>query len=189
MYRSSMSFALVTTLFLVICFSLAAQNASQRVILDDNTVLIGRVVELKDGIYTIETETLGSIKISADKILEISSNSGSTVQRAPKIGIIDGARSSSARQNDEKSPVPAGSDLARQQEEVNSRVKSMTMSGDFLDSMMNLSESSEMLDIMQDPEVMEAISNNDYEYLMNSDKMKNLMDSQEIKDLLGDMQP
>jgi hypothetical protein len=169
--------------------SVFGQSSPQKIVLNDNTVLVGRVLELKDGIYTIETETLGSIKIDAGKILEISSLSRAAAPQTREIGIIDGARSSSPRPGSAGASVPAGSDLARQQEEVNSRVKSMTMSGDFLDSMMNLSESSTMLDIMQDPEIMEAISNNDYEYLMNSDKMKNLMESQEIRDLLGDIQP
>ncbi|HNX77999.1 MAG TPA: hypothetical protein PKM56_20155, partial [Candidatus Rifleibacterium sp.] len=85
--------------------------------------------------------------------------------------------------------VSGSSDLSQQQEEVSSRVQSMTMDGEFLDSMMNLGNSDAMNDVMQDPEIMDAISRNDYEYLMNSEKMKNLMDSQEIKEMLGDVQP
>ncbi len=83
----------------------------------------------------------------------------------------------------------ASNDLARQQEEVNSRVRSMTMDGDFLDSMMDLGDSTAMTEVMQDPEIIDAISRNDYDFLMNNEKMKSLMDSQEIKSLLGDVQP
>lgn len=170
-----------------------AANAQQRILLNDKTMLVGRVIEMKDGIYSIETETLGVIKISADKVLEITSVGSSA---NTEIGIIDGSRSQPAPKKVKKSQpdkaqksVAGSDDLSRQQEEVNSQVRSMTMNGDFLDSMMNLSESSAMTDLMQDPEIMEAISRNDYEYLMNSEKMKSLMDSQEIKELLGDVQP
>lgn len=175
--------------------SISYAAAPQRIVLNDKTVLVGRVVEMKDGVYSIETETLGVIKISAEKVLEITSVSRPS-STPPEIAIIDGSRqrpqseqTGDSASGDDKKSVVGSDNLAQKQEEVNSQVRSMTMNGDFLDSMMNLSESSSMTDIMQDPEIMDAISRNDYEYLMNSDKMKNLMDSQEIKELLGDVQP
>ncbi|HPT47747.1 MAG TPA: hypothetical protein PLM07_17855 [Candidatus Rifleibacterium sp.] len=173
----------------------AVEQSQQRILLNDKTVLIGRVVEMKDGIYSIETETLGIIKVSAEKVAEISAL-GASHQATPEIGIIDGSRqrddAGKASQNSRPAMVPkvsGSSDLSQQQEEVSSRVQSMTMDGEFLDSMMNLGNSDAMNDVMQDPEIMDAISRNDYEYLMNSEKMKNLMDSQEIKEMLGDVQP
>jgi hypothetical protein len=172
----------------------AASSPLQRIVLQDKTVLVGRIVEMKNGVYSVQTETLGTINIDADKIVEITSSDRSS--ESPKIGIIDGSHQRPDTE-EAKRPVqpavqkssPDSADLSQQQEEVNSQVRSMAMSGDFLDSMMNLSESSAMTDIMQDPEIMDAISRNDYEYLMNSEKMKNLMDSQEIKEMLGDVQP
>ena len=173
----------------------AVEQMQQRILLNDKTVLIGRVVEMKDGIYCIDTATLGIIKVSAEKVAEISAL-GTSQPVAPEIGIIDGASQKNAAVGVGKTarPAPApkvsgSSDLAQQQEEVSSRVQSMTMDGEFLDSMMNLGNSDAMNDVMQDPEIMDAISRNDYEYLMNSEKMKNLMDSQEIKEMLGDVQP
>ncbi len=195
----------------------ASAAGLQRILLTDNTVLIGKVLELKQGVYSIDTETLGIVKINADKITEISVIDGQKTDvgqpandlqpaATPGISIIDGARkkgrntenagsSSPAAGNSDDTAsshqnLPAGSDdLARQQQEVTSRVQSMAMDGDFLDSMMNLGNSEAMNDIMQDPEIMDAISRNDYDYLMNNEKMKSLMDSQEIKELLGDVQP
>lgn len=195
-----------TALAFVLCACLsgtaafAAQAPTQRIVLKDTTVIIGQVVALKDGIYTIRSESMGEIKIDAAKISEISSLDNATAAPLPQptreIAIRDGAHSRPSRADDavktseDAVSQPGGSDdLSRQQQEVNSRVQSMTMNGDFLDSMLNLSETSSMADIMQDPEIMDAINRNDYDFLMNSEKMKNLMDSQEIKDLLGDVQP
>jgi hypothetical protein len=64
----------------------------------------------------------------------------------------------------------------------------MTADGDFVDSLLDLSENQSMMDVMADPEVMDAISRNDYDFLMNNEKMINLMESQDIKGLLGDVE-
>lgn len=196
-------------LLLVACLWPVVSSAAglQRILLTDNTILIGKVLELKQGVYSIETETLGTVKINADKISEISvidrqavdggqSAGDSSSNPSPAIAIIDGSRKTASSAGDTstadvvRQSVPSGSDdLSRQQQEVNSRVQSMAMDGDFLDSMMNIGNSEAMNDIMQDPEIMDAISRNDYDFLMNNEKMKSLMDSQEIKELLGDVQP
>lgn len=183
-----------------------AQEKTQRILLRDKSVVIGQVLALKDGIYTIKAEAMGEFKIGADKILSISSlehadktqkeesaavKDNGRVQ--PGISIRDGANPKKQRQTTAGRPEstkPSGtSDLARQQEQVTSRVQSMTMNSEFLDSMMDLNQNSSMMDIMSDPEIMDAISRGDYDFLMNSDKMKQLMDSDEIKNLLGDIQP
>lgn len=195
---SALLFALSTPCLMM------AEEKTQRILLRDKSVIIGQVLEMKDGVYTIKTEAMGEFKISADKILEISAidlvkKRPSAKETAivvdedvrPEIAIRDGSRVKKNRQPAASSGEPAAGsdDLARQQDQVNSHVRSMTMNGEFLDSMMDLGQNSSMMDIMSDPEIMDAISRNDYDFLMNSDKMKDLMDSPEIKNLLGDIQP
>lgn len=189
----------------IICLSLfplgiGATEKLQKITLKDNSVIIGTVLGMNNGIYSVESTTLGKLSLKADNIVEIralGANEDSSGKRnsgdGSKISIRDGARKktrkSPAREKYEKSVGQGSNDLNRQQEEVNSRVKSMTADGGFLDTMMDISENSSMMDVMSDPEVMEAISNNDYDFLMNNEKMKSLMESQDIKNLLGDVQP
>ncbi|HNW11569.1 MAG TPA: hypothetical protein PKI71_09405 [Candidatus Rifleibacterium sp.] len=212
MYRIAQVFLFAGLVMFAVASHAAGEPQKQRIVLTDKTTLIGRVVEMKDGVYTVETDTLGRLKIEAARVVEISSlhqaltgtqkesSSDSAVDAlrpkvnptaAPeKIKILDGEKkqqTSGPRQ--ENASVTGSDDLTRQQEEVNSRVRSMTMDGDFLDSMMDLGDSTAMTEVMQDPEIMDAISRNDYDFLMNNEKMKSLMDSQEIKSLLGDVQP
>lgn len=176
---------ILTVLFLICAGSAFAAGAMQRIVLQDRSVIIGRVVEMKEGVYTIVSETVGEIKIAADKILEISAVGSQTSSN--DIGIIDGTKKTSSRQASSQPRSLAGSDdLRAQQERANSQVQSMAMQEDFLDQMIDLSESSRMLDVMSDPEVMEAISRNDYEFLMNNEKMKALMESSEIRQLFGE---
>ena len=63
----------------------------------------------------------------------------------------------------------------------------MMMNEDFMNNLMQLSESSEMQSILNDPEIMEAIQNGDYDFLMNNSKMNDLMNSSGIQEILGDM--
>lgn len=177
------SILLVAALFISqMCFAVG----NSRITLNDGTTIFGKVVGMKDGVYTIHTDTMGDINIDSEKVVEINSNASS-----PKtnIGIIDGNQKRNTRSISDSDSHDGNnsSDYAKQQEEVNERVKSMTMNEDFLESLMGLSESSAMQSVLGDEEIMNAISNNDYDFLMNSDKMQDLMNSSEIQDILGGM--
>jgi hypothetical protein len=177
--------------------SVYARQKLHRITLKDASVIVGKVLEMKDGVYSIESPALGKINLREENIVEIRLM-GQNEQypgNSNTIDIHDGARRnqpSPARQKYEQSlqnQSSGGSDgLNRQQEEVNSRVRSMTADGNFVDSLMDVSGSESMMDVMSDPEVMDAISRNDYEFLMNNEKMKALMESQSIKNLLGDVE-
>ncbi|PKL44643.1 MAG: hypothetical protein CVV41_04570 [Candidatus Riflebacteria bacterium HGW-Riflebacteria-1] len=180
--------------FLLLLVSMAtlclAAGMRQRIVLLDNSVIIGEVTEMKDGVYTVVSETVGEIKIAADKVLEISRlDTDQSSAPAKNIDILDRDNKKPAKravQPQSTSRTMASDDLKAQQERANAQVQSMAMQEDFLDNMMNLSGSGNMVEVMSDPEVMEAISRNDYEFLMNNEKMKNLMESSEIKDLFGE---
>lgn len=200
---------LIVLICLVLVASyLGAAEKLQRITMKDDSVIIGKVLGMKDGVYSVESTTLGKLSLMAENVIEIRTLGQDEEQHPPasraikepdskQIQIRDGSnkkiKRSSAREKYEQSSQknsPSGSgDLTRQQEEVNSRVKSMTADGNFLNSLMDLSQDSSMMDVMSDPEIMEAISNNDYEFLMNNEKMKSLMDSQDMKNLLGDVEP
>ncbi|GAB4271887.1 MAG: hypothetical protein Kow0029_09980 [Candidatus Rifleibacteriota bacterium] len=195
--------------FLAISMTCSAQSV-QRIALKDGTVIIGKVLEMKEGVYTINSSSVGKLFINSDNIIEIrnltsadSEYENEKIENKPgtrSIEIRDGSpknyRKSSAREKYERSISQRAKDsdsgsnnLDRQQEQVNSIVQSMTADGNFLNSLMDISQDQNMLDVMSDPEIMDAISRNDYDFLMNNEKMKNLMNSQGIKELLGEIEP
>ncbi len=188
---------LIFVCLLLVPVSVSARQKMHRITLKDASVIVGKVLEMKDGVYSIESPALGEIKLREENIVEIRLMGQNEQYQggAANIDIQDGARRqkvSPARRNYERSLQSQSSsgsdDLSRQQEEVNSRVRSMTADGNFVDSLMDVSGSESMMDVMSDPEVMDAISRNDYEFLMNNEKMKALMESQSIKNLLGDVE-
>ena len=179
--------AILILFLLVMCATSWAAGVKQQIVLLDNSIIIGEIIEMKDGIYTVSTETVGEIKVAADKILEIRKlDADRPAAAGQNIDIIDNSKKPARKPASPPRTMGGSDDLKAQQERANAQVQSMAMQEDFLDNMMDLSGSENMMDVMSDPEVMEAISRNDYEFLMNNDKMKNLMESSEIRELFGE---
>ena len=69
-------------LFIIIIGLLSVQicsaAGSSRITLNDGTTIYGKVVGMSDGVYKIQTDTMGEISVNSDNVVEISSgNSGS----------------------------------------------------------------------------------------------------------------
>lgn len=182
------SFLFISLLAAQVCFA----AGSSRITLNDGTTIFGKVVGMSDGVYKIQTETMGEISVNSDNVVEISSGNSSN---KPNIGIIDGSNnrqsySGYSNNNSGQSNSNASSEhnsYSSQQKDVNTMVQSMMMDENYMNKIMQLSTSDEMQSILNDPEVMEAIQSGDYEFLMNNPKMNSLMNSTGIQDILGDM--
>ena len=187
---------LIAAGFLAISLALAAGQV-QVITLKDQSVIKGEVLEMKNGTYSIKTATMGELKIAADQIVSMM-NEGATPLVAqpassntrPSVGGLN------IREGNPKAPRVMSKPLiapptpeaptSNAQGQVNERVQSMMMNGQFAEKVTGLSESKDLDSVMADPEVMRAIQNLDYEFLMNNPKMKQLMESGEVKGLLGE---
>ena len=178
-------FIIISLLSAQICFA----AGSSRITLNDGTTIYGKVVGMSDGVYKIQTETMGEISVNSDNVVEISSGNS---QKKPNIGIIDGSNNrqqnyQSYSNNNNQVRSNSSNNYSNQQKDVNTMVQSMMMDENFMNNIMQLSDSSEMQSVLNDPEIMEAIQSGDYEFLMNSPKMNDLMNSSGIQDMLGGM--
>ena len=176
---------------LLITSQLCFAAGSSRITLNDGTTIFGKVVGMSDGVYKIQTETMGEISINSDNVVEISSGNTS---KKPSIGIIDGSanRQSSYPSYSNNSGNYGSSsyktnNYADKQQDVNTMVQSLMMDENYMNKIMQLGTSEEMQSILNDPEVMEAIQSGDYDFLMNNSKMNDLMNSSGIQDILGGM--
>ena len=167
-----------------VCFS----AGNSRITLNDGTTIYGKVVGMSNGVYSIQTDTMGEININADNVIEISSSSSNNSSKV-QMNILDGDPKRRTSSNDFLNSSRDNSDAyAQQQQNVNTRVQSMMMDQNFLNNLTNLGSSPEMQSVLNDEEIMNAIQNGDYDYLMNNSKINDLMNSSGIQDILGDMQ-
>ena len=185
-------------IFIFCCLMVAGYAAEQmqQITLKDNSVLVGKVVEMKNGVYVVESPTLGKIRLKQSNIIAIQLAESGNMRPSSNnanIQIRDGAqnRVSPARQKYNQKMRNYNNSTSGQipgQDQINSRIRSMTADGNFLNSLMDLSQNQKMMEVMSDPDIMDAISRNDYEFLMNHPKMQELMNSAEIQNLLGDFE-
>jgi hypothetical protein len=182
---------LLSVLLLFLSGTVWAQGVSV-IQLRDGSAVIGEVVEMKDGVYTIQSATIGKIQIPATQIVSIKvKNPVSSSTSSPAPAVMEGYKHvAPARENPVEEPQEkadtGNAAYERAQQEANSRVNSMMMEGDFSEKVMGLDKADSMQEVLGDEETMNAIRNFDYESLMNNEKMKKLMESSEIRDLLGD---
>ncbi|RCK79927.1 MAG: hypothetical protein OZSIB_3796 [Candidatus Ozemobacter sibiricus] len=184
---------LAALLVLVAAGPLTAQQVIQ---LKDQTIIRGKVLEMTNDTYRILTTSMGEVKIPASQVVSIvmegaappAIREGAPAQR-PGAAARPTAAPPARAQPQPVTPAPSRSDdLREQQQQVNTRVQSMMMDGNFLNKVTALQDSPEMVDVLNDPEVMQAIQSGDYQFLMNNEKMQRLMNSQDIKDILGDVE-
>ncbi len=171
--------------------SLSAQQVIQ---LKDQTLIRGKVLEMTNDTYRIKTTSMGEVKVPASQVLSIVTE-GAAPPPAIREGTPAGRPAAHAPRPAPRPAAPAApapppsrtDNLRDQQQQVNTRVQSMMMDGNFLTKVTSLQDSEEMADILGDPEVMNAIQSGDYQFLMNNEKMQRLMNSQVIQDILGDV--
>ena len=131
--------------------------------LRDGTVIQGEVKSLQDGVYTIETASVGTLHVRAQDVRSIDeagkppSTPGS---EQPAKGVSSGADALDAT----KSQIVADPKL--------------------LATVLALQNDPAVLAVLADPEVMKAMAAGDYNALMSNAKMVALMQNPKVRELI-----
>ena len=152
----------ITCLLCLTLASVADCIAESRILLNDGTEIVGEVLSMQNGSYTIRSTTLGTLKISDRQVRQITSTPG--------------GNSSISSAN----PVDSAKGMMNGQQ-VQSIQKSLMGDSAMLQRIMSLQSSPEMKAVLADPEVMQAIQNFDLDTLANHPKIKRLMNNQKVR--------
>lgn len=137
----------------------------RRIELNDGTAIVGEIISMRNGSYTIRTQTLGTLTISDRQIKQISSATS--------------ARSSASPLSSGQSALSQG-----QVQSIQQRIAGDTA---MLQRIMSLQSSPEMKAILSDPEVMSAIERFDLDALSKNPKIQRLMNNQTVKSITRDV--
>lgn len=149
-----------TFILLLVSLAFSANaGAQQRILLIDGTEIVGEVISLKNGSYTIRSNTLGTLTISDRQVRQIS-------------GMTSGSQP--------LSPLESAKD-AMNSGQVQTIQQRLLGDGAMLQQIMALQSSKEMQAILSDPAIMSAIQNLDFETLKNNPKIIQLMKNQEVR--------
>ncbi|RLC00207.1 MAG: hypothetical protein DRH90_18945 [Deltaproteobacteria bacterium] len=129
--------------------------------LSDGSVITGEVVSFDGKVWTIQSSSMGTLKIDGAKIVSIRSKTA--VGKEPDGGISTGSQANAA-------------DMQAMQQSIMANEQIMAM-------IMGLQHEPEIQAILQDPEVMQAVNAGDMHALLSNPKFIRLMENAKIKDI------
>ena len=134
-------------------------RADDRVELTDGSSLIGEVISLEDGVYTIDSSALGKTRINASDVARIESRASGTGRAVP-----GGASSISSQVENYRASLTADP-------EISSMISS-------------LASDSQLQSLLKDPEIVSAVTSADVPSLMKSDKFMDFMDNPRLREIM-----
>ena len=138
--------------------SAAYAGESAEIELVDGSVLYGEIVSLKNGIYTIKSDTMGSFVISKSKIRAI---------RYGSRGVSKNSRNNSLSTD--------------QNVDIQGMQQSLIADEDIFNMILSLQNDPKIQEVLNDPEIMKAVQSGDIQSLMSNPKFMELLNHPEIK--------
>ena len=146
------------TIFLLLFMTLpAAVHAGelQEIVLIDGSVIVGELVSLTNGIYTIKTATLGDLKVENAR--------------------VDTIRNKSGRME--------GSVKASVQQEIIAIQQKILADESIIQLILALQNDPDFQEVLQDESIMKAISSGDFNALMTNPKIVKLMNNSSVQEI------
>ncbi|HLE39950.1 MAG TPA: hypothetical protein VI956_00440 [Nitrospirota bacterium] len=129
--------------------------------LNDGTVITGEIVSLDDGVYTVKSESLGTIKLAESRVRTIRTK---------------GSPKGSGEQNASQQNADANAQAqALQQKMMNDK--------EVMDKIRSLVNDPEFQKILEDPEVMRAVNSGDVAALMANPQFLKLMNNRTVQEI------
>jgi len=145
----------------------ATAGQLREVVLGDGSVILAEVVSLKDGVYTLKSETMGTLNIDENAIRTI---------RSPGAGETAVLKSGK--------PGEGKEDMAAMRQSMMGDVMS---NPGLLGMIFSLRNDPEVRRVLQDPEVMEMVMAGDLEGLRDDPKFRELMENPKIQSLTEEL--
>jgi len=141
-----------------ICTAHAGEPAEIELV--DGSVVYGEIVSLKNGVYTIDSDSMGSVKIGKSKIRVIRFRSQ--------------GMNMDVRENSQK--TDKSSDIQDVQ-------KSLLEDQDIFKIILSLQDDPKIQEILKDPETMRAVQSGDIQSLMSNPKFMELLNHPKFREI------
>jgi hypothetical protein len=126
----------------------------------DGSTIYGEILSFNDGVYTVKSSSLGTIKVAESDIREIRVQSGNT--------------------KDREYASPANSSISS---EVQSLQTLMQNNQDIMAIIFSLQNDPDFQDIMSDPGILNAVNSGDIAALISNPKFISLLNNHKIQEI------
>jgi hypothetical protein len=155
--------ATLRLLIVIGIFLLPTSLAAETIVLIDGTRLSGKVLSMNNGVYTIDTTSLGKVRVKSSQVTSISSGNGNS------------GSSGSASATNEFSAI--------QDQTFQSLQSAISKDKDAMAVIMQLQNDPLVHAILADKEIMDAVAKGDYGALAENSKIQRLMNHQSVKSI------
>jgi len=152
------------SIFLLLCMTTIPVTVHagelQEIVLIDGSIIVGELVSLTNGIYTIKTATLGDLMVEDARVETIRYKSGRM----------------------------EGPEKASVQQEIMAIQQKMIADESIVQLILALQNDPDFQDIIQDESIMTAISSGDFNALMANPKIVKLMNNSSVQEIKKKME-
>ena len=128
--------------------------------LTDGSKIYGEIVSLYDGVYTINSDSLGTLQIGKSEIRLIKLKTDGPQKGDVKIY--------------EKAAIKS---------EIKNLQKSIIIDGEIMNMILSLMNDPQIQEVLQDPDIMNALNSGDIASLLSNPKFKNLLNNPRIQEI------
>jgi hypothetical protein len=160
----NLTYKVIPGVFLVVMAALSNADgaAAATLVLKDGTVVHGDIKTLQDGVYTVETESLGTLRV--DEL---------------NVRTID--------HGDERMMGSPTNGAASTQAELQAMQLQILQTPNLLSMIQSLKNDPEVQAILADPEIMNALTSGDYTALMNNPKIVALTSNSKVREVIDEV--
>ena len=152
-------------LFMMMVFAFPYESLSAAtLVLTDGTVIHGEIKTLEEGVYTVETDSLGTLRVRQEHVRTIDQ-------------ISEGERVVEST-TDGSSP---------RQAELQAMQSRMLRTPSLLSMIQALQNDPEVQAILADPEIVSALASGNYDALMSNPKIVALTDNSKVREIINEV--
>ena len=139
--------------------------SAETLVLRDGTVIHGEIETLQDDVYTVETDSLGTVRVRKQDIRTIDHSDSSTFG----------------------SPVGSTRGSPPKQAELQTMQSRIMQSPNLLSMILGLQSDPDVQAVLADPEIMSALASGDYATLMNHPQIIALTSNAKVREVIDEV--
>jgi len=161
----------------ILCVSTAAfaDQPQQVITLKNGSQIVGQLVSLNNGVYTIKAPIIGNVQASASDVVNITNSNG---------GIPPGSNNpGQGYSNNPTSPTQSG-DIPDLNQKIAEEQKQLMSNPESVSILMQMAQDPEIAQLLQDPALVQAVTHHDLQAVESNPRIKQLMDNPKVKEFL-----
>ena len=178
--------------FFLLSVSGLSLAASPKVItLSDGSVIKGEIIKMDKGIYTIKTENLGEVQVEEEKVISISAQAQTIIQKGVDNTTSQGSQNSSLKdqaQSTQKAVASTSSQSSSFKDQAQQIQGQVMGNQEIMGKIQSLLDDPQIKQIISDPNLLKDIMTYDEETIRNNANVQQLLNNPRIQNLIKEIE-